>query len=32
VELQGGSHAVAILEAAAVVDLIREAATGGAVR
>ena len=32
VELQGGSHAVAIPEAAAVVDLIREAATGGAVR
>lgn len=30
VELQGGSHAVAIPEAAAVVDLIREAATGGA--
>jgi pimeloyl-ACP methyl ester carboxylesterase len=29
VELQGGSHAVAIPEAAAVVDLIREAATGG---
>jgi pimeloyl-ACP methyl ester carboxylesterase len=32
VELQGGSHAVAIPEAAAVVDLIREAATGAAVR
>ena len=32
VELQGGWHAVAIPEAAAVVDLIREAATGGAVR
>jgi pimeloyl-ACP methyl ester carboxylesterase len=32
VELQGGSHAVAIPEAAAVVDLIREAATAGAVR
>ena len=32
VELQGGSHAVAIPDAAAVVDLIREAATGGAVR
>jgi pimeloyl-ACP methyl ester carboxylesterase len=32
VELQGGSHAVAIPEAAAVVDLIREAATGGAGR
>jgi pimeloyl-ACP methyl ester carboxylesterase len=32
VELQGGSHAVAIPEAAAVVDLIREAATGAAVQ
>jgi len=32
VELLGGSHAVAIPEAAAVVDLIREAATGSAVR
>jgi hypothetical protein len=30
VELQGGSHAVAIPEAAAVVDLVRGAATGGA--
>lgn len=32
VELQGGSHAVAIPEAAAVVNLIREAATGAAVQ
>jgi pimeloyl-ACP methyl ester carboxylesterase len=32
VELQGGSHAVAIPQAAAVVELIREAATGGAAR
>ena len=30
VELEGGSHAVAIPEAAAVVELIREAADGGA--